>query len=99
MEHAALKVSNKSTTEENQRLLQEQRDNNATLKISNEVRQKAEDNLIALQQQYRSVKDAFSDRESTLAIFRKKFDEEQKKLTQIERKADTLEIEKKSLEK
>ena len=34
-----------------------------------------------------------------LIIYKRKFEEEQNKLTQIERKADTLEIEKKSLEK
>lgn len=34
-----------------------------------------------------------------LKVYKRKFDEEQKKLAEIERKADTLEIEKKSLEK
>ena len=39
------------------------------------------------------------DRDSLLQVFKNKFDEECNKLAQIERKADTLEIEKKSLEK
>ena len=34
-----------------------------------------------------------------LKTYKRKFVEEQKKLSEIERKADTLEIEKKSLEK
>ena len=34
-----------------------------------------------------------------LTVYKKRCEEEQNKVTQIERKADTLEIEKKSLEK
>lgn len=57
------------------------------------------DNLTELQNQYRAIKDAFNDRDEMLKTYKRKYEEEQKKLTEIERKADTLEIEKKSLEK
>ena len=67
--------------------------------MSNEVRQQAEDNLAELNRQFRSVKEAYSERDEMLKVYKRKFDEEQKKLAEIERKADTLEIEKRSLEK
>ena len=55
--------------------------------------------MAELQKQYRSVKEAFQDRDTQLHIYKEKFENEQKKLTEIERAKDTLEIEKKSLEK
>ena len=55
--------------------------------------------MVDLQKQYRSVKEAFQDRDAQLQIYKEKFESEQKKLTEIERAKDTLEIEKKSLEK
>ena len=67
--------------------------------MANEVRIQAEHSLTELQKQYRTVKQAFNDKEEMLIIYKRKFEEEQNKLTLIERKADTLEIEKKSLEK
>ena len=67
--------------------------------MSNDVREQAEDNLAELQKQYRSIKEAFTDRDELLKTYKYKFEEEQKKLTEIERKADQLEIEKKSNEK
>ena len=67
--------------------------------MSNDVREQAEDNLSELQKQYRSIKEAFTDRDELLKTYKYKFEEEQKKLTEIERKADQLEIEKKSNEK
>ena len=72
---------------------------NENLNLSNDVRQRAEDSLVDLQKQYRSVKEAFQDRDAQLNIYKEKFESEQKKLTEIERAKDTLEIEKKSLEK
>jgi uncharacterized protein Yka (UPF0111/DUF47 family) len=67
--------------------------------MSNDVRQQAEDSLIEMQKQYRSIKEAYHERDEMLKTYKRKYEEEQKKLTEIERKADTLEIEKKSLEK
>ena len=52
-----------------------------------------------MQKQYKEVKEAFNERDELLKTYKRKYEEEQKKLTEIERKADTLEIEKKSLEK
>ncbi len=69
------------------------------LNMSNDVRQQAEDSLIEMQKQYRSIKEAYHERDEMMKTYKRKYEEEQKKLTEIERKADTLEIEKKSLEK
>ena len=81
------------------RLIEDYKKLNENLNLSNDVRQRAEDSLVDLQKQYRSVKEAFQDRDAQLQIYKEKFETEQKKLTEIERAKDTLEIEKKSLEK
>ena len=98
-EHAALKVHSKSINEEYLRLIEDYKKLNENLNLSNDVRQRAEDSLVDLQKQYRSIKEAFQDRDAQLNIYKEKFESEQKKLTEIERAKDTLEIEKKSLEK
>ncbi len=98
-EHAALKVHSKSMGEEYLRLNDDYKTVTRNLNMSNDVRQQAEDSLIEMQKQYRSIKEAYHERDEMLKTYKRKYEEEQKKLTEIERKADTLEIEKKSLEK
>lgn len=98
-QHAALTVHSKSVTEEYARLSEDYKKLQQNLNMSNEYREQAEDNLNELQKQYRSIKEAFTDRDELLKTYKFKFEEEQKKLTEIERKADQLEIEKKSNEK
>ena len=71
----------------------------ANLHLANDVRDQADKSLQELQRQYRTIKEAYLDKEEMLNTYKRKFEEEQNKLTQIEAKADTLEIEKKSLEK
>ena len=86
-------------SEEYHRLSEDYKKLQINLNMSNDVREQAEDNLSELQKQYRSIKEAFTDRDELLKTYKYKFEEEQKKLTEIERKADQLEIEKKSNEK
>lgn len=52
-----------------------------------------------MQRQYAQVKDAFIDRDKMMGNFKKKFEEESRKLNEQERINDALEIKKKSLEK
>jgi len=52
-----------------------------------------------MQRQYNQVKDAFIDRDKMMSNFKKKYEEESKKLIEQERINDALEIKKKSLEK
>ena len=49
------------------------------------MRQQAETSLSELQRQYVFMKEALLNREEMLANYKRKFEEEQKKLTQIER--------------
>ena len=69
------------------------------LHLSNEVRQQAEEQLVNLQKQYRSVKEAFTERDLMMVNYRRKLEDESKKLVDCERKSDALEISKKALEK
>ena len=98
-EHAALKVHSKSINEEYIRLNDDLKSMQTNLNMSNKLRETATENLQELQKQYKEVKEAFNERDELLKTYKRKYEEEQKKLTEIERKADTLEIEKKSLEK
>ena len=98
-EHAALKVHSKSINEEYIRLNDDLKSMQINLNMSNKLRETATENLQELQKQYKEVKEAFNERDELLKTYKRKYEEEQKKLTEIERKADTLEIEKKSLEK
>ena len=41
-----------------------------------------------LQKQYKSIKEAFMERDLLMMNYRRKFEDEQKKLTDCERKAD-----------
>lgn len=58
-EHAQLKVQAKSVNEDYLRLNDDYKNLSKHLQMSNEVRQQAEDNLIEVQKQYKSVKEAF----------------------------------------
>ena len=55
--------------------------------------------MVELQKQYKSIKEAFVERDLLMMNYRRKFEDEQKKLTDCERKADSLEIKMKALEK
>jgi len=58
-EHAALKVHSKSVNEEYMRLNDDYKTMQRNLNMSNDVRQQAEDHLIEIQKQYRSIKEAY----------------------------------------
>ena len=98
-DHASLKVQHKSLQEENTRLNNDYAVLGKNLHLSNEVRQAAEENLVELQKQYKSIKEAFVERDLLMVNYRRKFEDEQKRLTDCERRADSLEITKKALEK
>ena len=49
--------------------------------------------------QIRLLQEAYSERDELVKTYKRKYDEEQDKMTRMERRADTLEIEKGSLEK
>ena len=67
--------------------------------MSNNERQEALDSLSELQMQIRLLQEAYSERDELVKTYKRKYDEEQDKLTKLERRADALEIEKGSLEK
>ena len=98
-EHASLKVHSKTLNDDNVRLRASHKTIEDNLHFANEVREQAQISLTELQRQYKTIKEAFLDKEELLNNYKRKFEEEQNKLNEIERKADTLEIEKKSLEK
>ena len=87
-EHASLQVQHKNLQEENTRLNNDYSVLGKNLHLSNEVRQQAEENLVELQKQYKSIKEAFMERDLLMMNYRRKFEDEQKKLTDCERKAD-----------
>ena len=98
-EHASLKVHSRSISEEYSRLSDDYKKLQQNLNLSDEIREKAEMSLDELQKQYNAIKEAFQDKDELLKTYKLKFEEEQKKLTEIERRADKIEIEKKSGEK
>ena len=63
------------------------------------MRIKAEENLEDLNKQYRTVKDAFVERDQMMIAYRKKYETESRKLIEMERICDNLKILKESLEK
>ena len=46
------------------------------LRLSDEVRGQAEDSLAELQKQYRSIKEAFTDRDELFKTYKRKFEAE-----------------------
>jgi hypothetical protein len=63
---AALKVQSKSVSEDYARLNETYKTLDANLKLSNRVRQQAEDNLTDLSKQYHAVKEAYHEKEHLL---------------------------------
>ena len=98
-DHAALVIQHKSVKDELIRYREDYKKLSENLKMANEVRQQAEENLSEIQKQYKTLKEAYNERDLLMGQYRLKFESEQKKLNETERKADVLEIEKRALEK
>ena len=75
-EHATLKVHTKSINDEYIRQKADLKTLTISLQMSNDVRQSAEDNLVELQKQHRTVKDAFKDRDEHLQMYKRRYEEE-----------------------
>ena len=69
------------------------------LHSSNDERKRAIEDLAKLQKDYRIINESFVEKDQLMNVYKKKFEDEEKKLTDCERRADQLEIQKKALEK
>ena len=98
-EHAALTVAHDASSSENVKLLADQKSMSENLALANKVRNRTEEKLVDLQKQYNTLKTGFNECDRLMVTFRKKYEEEQKKLTISEQHNDELRIQKKSLEK
>ena len=52
-----------------------------------------------METEYRKMKDSFTEKDALMKDYKRKFEDEMRKLHEAERKADVLDIEKKSVEK
>ena len=98
-DHAVLNVNHKTLTNDHKKLNDDYGVLAANLQKSQDIKQTAEDALHELNQQYKTVNDAFVERDQMMINYRKKYEEEARRLCEIERIADQLEIQKRSLEK
>lgn len=69
------------------------------LAMANRVRNDAETKLTDLTKQYNVLKQGFNECDKLMGSFRRKYEEEQKRLNISEKKCDELKIQKASLEK
>lgn len=98
-DHAQLKVKHSSLMEEHTRLNEDYAALGKHLHSSNDERKRAIEDLAKLQKDYRVIHESFIEKDQLMNVYKKKFEDEEKKLTDCERRADQLEIQKKALEK
>ena len=98
-DHAQLKVKHSSLMEEHTRLNEDYAALGKHLHSSNDERKRAIEDLAKLQKDYRVRHESFIEKDQLMNVYKKKFEDEEKKLTDCERRADQLEIQKKALEK
>ena len=92
-------VQYKGLDDEHTRLKDDYREQTKGLQNANDVCQNMETHLNEITSQYRTMKDQYSEKEVLMNDYKRKFEDEMRKLNEAERKADVLEIEKKSVEK
>ena len=98
-DHSNLTVQHRGLDDEYMRLKDDYRDQTKTLQTANDVCQNMEIQLNEITKQYRFMKDSYGEKEVLMNDYKRKFEDEMRKLNEAERKADVLEIEKKSVEK
>ena len=98
-DHSNLTVQHRGLDDEYVRLKDDYRDQTKTLQTANDVCQNMEIQLNEITKQYRFMKDSYGEKEVLMNDYKRKFEDEMRKLNEAERKADVLEIEKKSVEK
>ena len=98
-DHAALQVNYDSAKSENDRMTVEHREMGENLALANKVRNQTETKLSELTKQYNVLKQGFNECDKLMGSFRRKYEEEQKRLGISEKKCDELKIQKGSLEK
>ena len=96
MEHSALQIMFKTQKEENARISDNLKNTSSTLKLSDQMCKKLEYNLSVLDEKYKALLEAYAERDELYKSFKIQFEHSQSKIIEIERTAETLEIEKNS---